>query len=111
MNDVPVIVTVDSIYSGAVEDTPYSVPAPGLVATASDADGNGTLHAVPDAVTTANGGTVTVAEDGGFTYKPPANYEGVDEFAYTVTDRFVNVTGRAKIAVGECHGETWKACR
>ncbi|MEK7413361.1 MAG: Ig-like domain-containing protein, partial [Planctomycetota bacterium] len=34
----------------------------------------------------ANGGTVTIANDGSFTYLPAAGFTGLDNFTYTLTD-------------------------
>ena len=36
--------------------------------------------------TSGQGGTVSMAGDGGFTYTPPAGFEGSDSFGYTITD-------------------------
>ena len=35
---------------------------------------------------TVQGGSITIAADGTFTYTPAANFNGVDSFAYTITD-------------------------
>ena len=35
---------------------------------------------------TAQGGSITLASDGSFTYTPPSGFDGVDTFDYTVTD-------------------------
>ena len=48
----------------------------------------------------ANGGTVTMTPDGGFTYSPPTGFNGLDTFGYTMEDQgfqssataFINVT-------------------
>ncbi len=40
--------------------------------------------------TTANGGTVTLHEDGTFTYTPPSGFSGTDTFTYYVTDTYDN---------------------
>ncbi|BAV04820.1 thrombospondin type 3 repeat family [Filimonas lacunae] len=65
------------------EDTTLVVPAPGVIANDTDADGDqmtvtlvtGTVH-----------GSVTLQPDGGFRYTPEANYNGVDSFVYRVCD-------------------------
>jgi len=47
--------------------------------------GGGTLSATPGTISTAHGGTVTMASDGSFTYVPPVGYEGPsDSFSYEV---------------------------
>jgi len=65
------------------EDTPLSVPAPGVLGNDSDPDGN------PLAAALASGpahGSVTLNADGSFTYTPLANYNGADSFTYTASD-------------------------
>lgn len=104
VNDKPVLLTVNPVYSGAIEDRPFTEPAPGLVSTASDVDGNNTLSAVPDTFPTERNGSVEIAANGSFTYTPAADFEGVDTFQYTITDGEYTVTGTANITVGECCG-------
>ena len=58
--------------AGGLLANDYGVPAP-------------TAVVVPSGVS-AQGGNVTVAADGSFTYDPPAGYEGADTFTYTATN-------------------------
>lgn len=44
-------------------------------------------------------GTVTLGEDGGFTYTPKKNKVGVDSFTYTATDPAGNVSREATVTV------------
>ena len=65
------------------EDTDLVVPAPGVLAGASDPDGDAltaTVFAFPDH------GTLTLTEDGAFTYTPDSNFNGADSFLYRVSD-------------------------
>ncbi len=87
-NDPPV--AVDNNYA-TNEDTPVSgnviVDDTGL-GTDGDIDGDAlSLDAgsVGTFVTT-QGGTITLAANGAFTYSPPANFNGTDSFDYTVSD-------------------------
>ena len=64
----------------------YGVPAPTAVVVASGVS--------------AQGGNVTVAADGSFTYDPPAGYEGADTFTYTATNANGNNTATVTITVG-----------
>jgi VCBS repeat-containing protein len=80
VNDVPV--AADDSYSTA-EDTPLSVPAPGVLDNDSDVDGDALT--VVDYTQPANG-SVTQNPDGSFTYTPNENFNGVDTFEYTISD-------------------------
>ena len=66
-----------------VEDEPLLLPAPGVLANDTDADGD---------VLTATGvsqplnGTVTLAADGSFSYAPDAGFSGKDVFTYRADD-------------------------
>jgi len=51
----------------------------------SDLDGD-TLSVGSIAAGTAQGGSVTINEDGSFTYIPPSEFSGVDTFGYTLLD-------------------------
>ena len=61
--------------------TPLTVSAPGV--TANDL-GAGFVDSYDH--TSAHGGTVTMDDDGGFTYTPAAGFSGTDSFLYTVND-------------------------
>lgn len=74
------------------------VAASGLLTTASDVD-SPTLNAVAGTFPTANGSTVIIAADGGFTFAPKANFNGLDRFTYTISDGVANVTGTATVSV------------
>ena len=75
-------VAVDDSYTTA-QDTPLSVPAPGVLANDSDTDGDPLT-----AVLVPNGtpGSVTLNADGSFTYTPPAGFSGSDHFTYQASD-------------------------
>jgi autotransporter-associated beta strand protein len=65
------------------ENQSLSVAAPGLLAGASDPDGD------PVSVALGTGpahGTLTLGPGGAFTYTPAANFFGTDSFTYTVSD-------------------------
>ena len=64
--------TVDTPVNGNVMDNDDAGDDPATV-TAFDA-------------TTVQGGSASVAEDGAFTYMPPAGFSGDDSFGYTLTD-------------------------
>ncbi|WP_243058325.1 Ig-like domain-containing protein [Nocardioides sp. SR21] len=77
----------------------------------SDPDGPGPLVVGPtgaQAITTADGGKVTLEADGNFTYFPAANdpgcADGSDSFSYTLSDQGTNgtATGTVTIAVADC---------
>lgn len=80
VNDDPV--AVNDGYA-TDEDVALVIPATGVLANDSDIDGD-TL--VPDVVTGPAHGSLTLNEDGSFTYTPDANFNGADSFTYTVND-------------------------
>jgi hypothetical protein len=65
----------------ATNNTLLSAPAPGILANDS---GNGTLTAL--LVSGPSGGTLTLTNNGGFTYLPTNPFVGTDTFSYRVTD-------------------------
>ena len=67
----------------AVEDTPLTVAAPGVLGNDTDVDGNPLTAAV---VTVPTHGTLTLNADGSFTYTPALNYNGSDSFTYKAND-------------------------
>src|SRR5258706_1438401 len=64
----------------------------------SDPDGTGGLTVTSFSATSANGGNVSVAADGSFTYNPPPGFAGTDTFTYTVNDGEGN-TNAATVSV------------
>lgn len=92
VNTVPV---ADEDAYSAVEGQPLVLPAPGVLANDTDADGD---------VLTASGatqpvnGTVTLAADGSFTYTPDAGFSGKDVFTYTASDG-KDVSAPAKVTI------------
>jgi hypothetical protein len=101
----PVSVTIDvgvqppsvvgETFSGAVGNTALQVGgsrgggpevyqgSSNALAGDSDPDG-GTLSTTAATITTAQGGTVTLAVDGSFTYEPPVGLDSTDSFSYQV---------------------------
>jgi VCBS repeat-containing protein len=80
VNHAPVAVA--DAYS-TPEGTTLTVPAPGVLANDTDADGD-TLTAVR--VTSPTHGTLTLNANGSLTYIPTANYHGSDSFTYRAND-------------------------
>ncbi len=74
-------VAADDSYVTGFE-TPLIVPAPGVLA--NDASNSGTVVGF-DAIS-SQGGVVSVAPDGGFTYTPPTSFVGTDMFGYTISN-------------------------
>ncbi|MBW7882604.1 MAG: tandem-95 repeat protein [Caldilineaceae bacterium] len=73
---------VDDSYSTA-EDTPLTVPAPGVLNNDTDVDGDALT--VTGYTQPANG-TVVQNADGSLTYTPNANFNGTDSYTYTISD-------------------------
>ena len=82
VNDAPV--AVDDAVT-ATEDTVFN--------SAIDLDANDTDHrwrsrspSLPAPLPRSQGGSITIAADGSYTYTPAANFNGIDTVDYTVTD-------------------------
>jgi VCBS repeat-containing protein len=73
---------INDTYSTA-EDTPVTVPAPGVLANDTDPDSSTLTAAL---VTGPGHGTLTLNANGAFTYTPAANYNGTDTFTYRASD-------------------------
>jgi VCBS repeat-containing protein len=80
VNDAPV--AEDDTYT-ANEDTPLVVPAPGVLGNDSDVEGD---HLTAVLVSGPSHGTLTLNEDGSFTYTPEENFCGEDSFTYKAYD-------------------------
>jgi VCBS repeat-containing protein len=65
------------------EDTPLTVPAPGLLFNDSDGDDD---TITPTKLSNPAHGTATVNTDGSYTYTPTADFSGTDSFTYQVSD-------------------------
>lgn len=83
-------VVADDAYTLA-EDGVLVVAAPGLLANDSDPEGE---RLVAILAQPPMHGTATINEDGSFTYRPAANFNGVDAFIYEARDQ----RGRSKQA-------------
>ncbi|NDJ76586.1 MAG: tandem-95 repeat protein, partial [Chloroflexi bacterium] len=95
VNDAPV--AVDDNY-GTNEDTPLTVAAPGVLGNDSDVDSATITVSAYDA-TSANGGTVSMAADGSFTYTPAAGWNGTDTFGYTASDSALTDSATVTVTV------------
>ncbi len=76
-------VAVDDAYV-ATGNVRISISAPGVLANDFAGLPSASVSAPP--ATSANGGNVTLNPDGSFIYNPPAGFEGVDSFSYTLTN-------------------------
>ena len=94
VNDAPVAVD-DSVT--ATEDTPFNSVVD-LDANDTDLDGDA-LSVVASTFVTTQGGSITTAADGSYTYTPAANFHGVDTVDYTVTDGSLTDIGTLTINV------------
>jgi VCBS repeat-containing protein len=91
-NPATVTITVNPVSDGPVatndaystnEDTPLTVPAPGVLDNDTDPDGNPLTAAL---VTGPAHGALTLNANGAFTYTPAANFNGSDTFTYRAND-------------------------
>jgi Ca2+-binding RTX toxin-like protein len=79
------------------EDVPFN-SAVSLIANDIDIDGD-LLTVIAGTFATAQGGSITIASDGSYTYTPPTNFNGVDSVDYTVTDGEFSDIGTLNITV------------
>ena len=73
---------IDDRYTTA-EDTPLVVIPNGVLGNDTDPDGD---PLTVTSYTQPTNGTVSVNPDGSFTYTPNANYNGADQYTYTISD-------------------------
>jgi hypothetical protein len=78
---VPKPIADNDTFNGAVEDTQFIAPAPGVLDGDTDPLGRLPLTAV-GAVMQANFGTVVLNPDGSFTYNPAPDFSGPASFTY-----------------------------
>lgn len=65
----------------------------------SDPDGDALTAVLADGGNTALGGTVTLNADGSFTYTPPSNQVGTDNFSYYVTDNYGGTSAPVEVTI------------
>lgn len=82
-------VSKDDVYN-TTEDTPLSVPAPGVLSNDFASSGS---QAIAELVSGPANGALSLQPDGSFDYTPAANFNGVDFFTY-------------RISAGELHSGT-----
>ena len=82
-DDVMVSPLVAGETCSVYEDTPFVMPAPGVLA--NDL-GVGATNLTATLVTGPTNGSVSLAPNGGFTYMPATNYNGPDCFVYSVSN-------------------------
>lgn len=80
----------------AIGNVTVPVAAPGVLANATDPDGDA-LSAVAGTFPTTGGGTVTIAADGSFTYLSAPGFTGTDSFQFSVTDGIDTAAGTATV--------------
>jgi trimeric autotransporter adhesin len=78
------------------EDTPLTVPAPGVLTNDTDPEGQAMTAAI---VANGTNGNAVVNANGGFTYTPNANFNGTDTFTYTATDASLAVSNTATVTI------------
>jgi hypothetical protein len=92
----PPVAAADSF--DAIGNVTVPVAAPGVLANDTDEDADA-LSAVPGSYPTAQGGTLTVAADGSFTYLSAPGYTGTDSAPYVVTDGIAADTSEVTLNV------------
>ena len=93
VNDEPVV--LDRVVRTA-EDTTYAGTVAGQV---TDAENDDLTFSRDADEPTAQGGSVTMAADGTFTYTPAPDFFGTDSFTYSVSDGTATVIGLVTITV------------
>lgn len=92
VNDAPVVVN-DQV--NVDEDIATTINAPGILANDSDPDGD---QLITTLVSTTKNGTLTLNQNGSFTYTPNADYNGLDSFVYRACDAS-NACGTATVVI------------
>jgi VCBS repeat-containing protein len=82
VNDAPV--AVDDAYTGQQDQT-LTIDAPGVLVNDSDVDGDAIFVDSYDA-SSQFGGSISMNDDGSFSYTPAPGFAGIDTFTYTISD-------------------------
>ena len=80
VNDIPV--SQNDSYS-VNEDNPLTIANPGILLNDTDSDGNALTTSL---VTNVFHGTLSLNSNGGFSYTPDTNFNGIDFFSYKASD-------------------------
>jgi VCBS repeat-containing protein len=88
-------VAADDSYSTS-PNTPLNVPAPGVLANDSDADGNALTATLTN---NAAHGTVVLSPNGSFTYTPSRDFSGTDTFKYRARDSTGQQSNTATVTI------------
>jgi VCBS repeat-containing protein len=88
-------VAVDDSYE-TNEDTPLSIPTPGILANDSDMDGDA-FHVEP--VEMPSNGVIVLYADGSFVYTPKQDWSGIDSFKYQVADGAGGTSNEATVTI------------
>ncbi len=83
--NTPPTANPDSYSTG--QDTPLTIPAPGVLGNDSDSDAGNTITAVLVSGPT-NAASFALNADGSFNYTPTAGFTGTDTFTYKARDNF-----------------------
>ncbi|NNE11953.1 MAG: tandem-95 repeat protein [Ilumatobacter sp.] len=97
VNDEPPTAKDDTY--DATEDAILVVTAPGVLSNDTDAEGDDPTVVLPATTSSTQGGSVSLASDGSFTYAPPPNFFGVDTFEYRAIDALGSATESAPATV------------
>ena len=80
VNDIP-IARNDSYFVN--EDNTLTIANPGVLLNDTDSDGNALMTSL---VTNVIHGTLSLGSNGGFSYTPTVNFNGMDSFSYNASD-------------------------
>ena len=97
VNDAPV--AKDDSFSGN-EDNPISGNVLADNGNGVDSDSEGDAFNV-SLQTDVSNGTLTLGDDGAFTYQPDPDFSGTDSFTYTLSDGSATTTGTVTLTVGD----------
>jgi len=99
-------ITVDPVNDAPVANDDSIVTAPNTVFNSVvDLDANDTdvdsitLMVIAGTFLTKEGGSITIAASGSYTYTPPASHSGDDSVEYTVTDGLLQDIGKLNITI------------
>jgi large repetitive protein len=93
VNDAPTLTGTQATLAAGTEDTNYTITAASLLQGFTDVDSSDTLSV---SNLTANNGALVNNNNGTYTFTPNANYNGVVNLTYGVTDGTVTLAGQTR---------------